>query len=540
MSGALQKGRAAFDRQAWAQAYEQLTAAEGDLTLEVDDLERLAASAYLAGLRAESARAWTRAHQDCLRRGEAARAARSGFRLAIAHLNNGEAAQGGGWIDRAARALDEAGVDCVERGYLRCADALRAVFAGDAAAAYAGFTESAAVGERYGDAELVAMGRVGEGRCLIYLGRIADGVARLDEAMVAVSANDVSPITVGDMYCTAIEGYHEVFDVARLREWTDVLSRWCDGQPELVLYRGQCLLHRAEVMALAGEWQQAQTEVAQACDRLAQPFHPAIAAASYLRADLARLRGLADRAEQGYQQASELGVDPQPGLALLRLDQGRRPQAEAAIRRAWQQAQDPVTRARLATAYVEITLAAGAVADARPAVEELASLPEELQGPYLRAVHDHLDGWVRLAADDPTAASALRRAAGRWRELGMPYHLARVRVLLAQACRDLGDREGAALEIAAARGVFQRLGALPDVARADAVLGEERPTAGLTARELEVLALVARGRSNRQIAADLVISEKTVASHLGHILAKLDVPSRSAATAYAYENDLLR
>jgi DNA-binding CsgD family transcriptional regulator/tetratricopeptide (TPR) repeat protein len=299
-------------------------------------------------------------------------------------------------------------------------------------------------------------------------------------------------------------------------------------------------LHRAEVLALAGEWEAALSEAAHACDRLARPHHPALAAARYLRADLNRLRGLTAEAEADYQRAGELGVDPQPGLALLRLDQGRTAHAQAAISRAWQQAGDPFTPVRLAPAYVEIMLAAGAVQEAREALDVLGALPAELNGPYLRAVHTHLDGWVRLAVADPSAASALRRAAGAWRELGMPYHLARVRMLLAQAHRDLGDREGAEMELAAARRVFAGLGARPDLARADAVLVVPRPAAGgLTAREIEVLALVARGRSNREIASELVLSEKTVATHLSHILAKLEVPSRTAATAYAYEHGLI-
>jgi DNA-binding NarL/FixJ family response regulator len=537
----IDRGRDAFDRQAWGRAYEHLSAAARKEPLEVADLERLAAAAYLAGYDAESSDIWAQASSECARIGEVARAARCAFWLAFALLNGGELARGGGWIDRAQRLLDQRKLDCVEQGYLRYGAALRAVFSGDVGSALTGFHEAAGIGERFQDAELTTLARIGEGRCRIYSDDVAGGVALLDEAMVAVGANEVSAIATGDAYCTVIEGCHELFDVERAREWTAALSKWCDAQPELVLYRGQCLVHRAEILQLRGAWDEAFEELERAITRLAEPASPRIlGAAAYVRAELHRLRGDFAHAEDGYRQAGEHGREPQPGLALLRLAQGRTDVAAAAIRRAEQEADDPLTRARLLGPYVEIILAAGDIDAAQAAADALEAIADELRQPYLDAVAAHATGMTLVAADDPRSALvALRRAWSGWHQLEAPHEAARSRVQIALACRAMGDDDSATMEFDAARAAFEALGAIPDAVAVTALAPDagQRP-GGMTARELEVLALVARGGTNRQIADQLVISEKTVASHVGHIFTKLGLTSRSAATAYAYEHGL--
>jgi DNA-binding CsgD family transcriptional regulator len=539
----LDRGRDAFNRQAWRRAYEQLSAVARDEPLEVDDLERLASAAYLAGRSEDSCEVWARAHEECARVGEVARATRCAFWIAFALLNNGELARGGGWIDRAQRLLDKRKLKCVEQGYLRYAAALRNVFSGDVEVAHAGFSQAAKTGERFRDPEITALARIGEGRCLVYLGQVAKGVALLDEAMVAVGAGEVSPIATGDAYCTVIEGCQETFDVRRAYEWTAALSQWCDSQPELVLYRGQCLFHRAELMLLRGAWTDALDEVERARARLADAMSPRVlGGATYLRGELHRLRGELAEAEDSYRSANDVGHDPQPGLALLRLAQGRVDIAEAAIRRVRDEAEDPVTKTRILGPYVEIALAAGDVAGARAGADKLAALATELDKPLLRAVSLQAMGAVLLAEDDPHAALvSLRRSWHVWRELDAPYEAARSRVLIALACRALGDDDGAEMELDAARAVFIELGAAPDVARTDSFsrLGARRAAGPLSTRELEVLTLVAKGKKNREIADELVISEKTVASHLSHILTKLGLPSRTAATAYAYKQGLV-
>jgi len=536
----LRQGRDAFDRKAWRRAYEDLSAAA---PVDVDDLERLAAAAYLVGLTAESLDVWSRAHRASADLGDLARAARCGFWIAFALLNNGDLAQGGGWVDRCHRLLEDRRLDCVEQGYLRYADGLRTIFGGDPEGAHPLFVSAIGLGERFRDPELTALAQIGDGRTLIYLGQVDAGVALLDEAMVAVTTGEVSAIAVGDAYCTVIEGCYELFDINRAREWTAALTHWCHAQPELVLYRGLCLLHRAEIMQLQGAWADAVTEAQRACDRLAHPpGQAALGAAEYLRADLHRLRGDHLEAERAYQTASEFGRPPQPGLALLRLDQGRVDVAYAAIRRALDEAQDPFARLRLLPPFIEIVLARDDVAAARAGADELARLAAAVPSAMTSALAAHALGAVLLAEGDPKAALVtLRRAWNGWQDLGAPHEAARARVLIALACRVLGDDDGAQTELHAARSTFAALGAAPGVAAVDS-LSEKPPSPpdGLTTREIEVLALVAKGLTNRQVADQLVISEKTVASHLSHTFTKLGLASRTAATAYAYEHGLIR
>ncbi|GAA2146628.1 LuxR C-terminal-related transcriptional regulator [Nocardioides koreensis] len=540
MGDGIGRAREAFDKQAWRRAYDELSAAAVVEPLEVDDLERLASAAYLAGLSEASRSAWISAHETCAHVGDVARAVRCAFWLAFALLNGGDLARGGGWVDRAQRLLDDRKIDCVERGYLRYAAGLRAAFSGEARAGYEAFHAAAEIGVLFRDPELAALARIGEGRCLIWFDRVDEGVALLDEAMVAIEAHDVSAIAIGDAYCTAIEGCTEVFDVRRAHTWTAALSRWVDGQPELMLYRGQCLIHRAEMLYLRGDWDAAADQLEEAYRRLADPVGQRRGAAAYLKGDLHRLRGQDRAAEAEFQLASELGRDPQPGLALLRLATGKVEAAAASIRRAYHEAGDPVSRARLAAGYVEITLASGDVAAARSAADELGAVAGLLERPLPTALHLQVLGAVLLAEDQPEPAlSALRRALAGWRELDAAYEAARTRMLIAAACRAVGDDDGAEMELAGAIPVFDRLNAVRDGAAARAGLHlAARPSSGLTSREEEVLAHIAKGLTNRQIAERLVVSEKTVATHVGHILTKLGLPSRAAATAYAYEHGL--
>ena len=544
MTEAVERGRKAFTDQAWADAFDELSAAAESAPLGLEDLERHAAAAYLVGRADESLELWEKAHHDCAQSADFPRAARCAFWLAFVLLNRGELARGGGWVDRAQRLLDVGAIECVERGYLRYCTALRLVFEGDAVGAQVGFSEAAEIGDRFNDAQLATLARIGEGRSLIYLGEIAKGVALLDEAMVSVGASEVSPIAAGDAYCTVIDGCHEVFDVRRTREWTTALSHWCEAQPQLVMYRGLCFVHRAEIMALHGDWSDALDELEDALMRLADPVgSPELGESLYLRGELHRLRGEFKDSREAFRQANELGREPQPGLALLRLAEGRVDASMAAIRRVLQEAEDPISRSRVLGPYVEIALAAGEVQAAKEAAEELSAIAGELGSTLLHAVAEYATGTVVLAETEAQDALAvLRRAWKRWRDLEAPYEAARVRIPIALACRALGDDDGAEMELDAARSVFEGLAASPDLGRVVELsqVAALRAPGDLTQREVEVLSLIATGKTNRAIATELVISEKTVASHVSHIFTKLGLTSRAAATAYAYEHDLVR
>lgn len=535
----LDGGRASFGRHAWGDAYAQLSAADKQAPLEFDDLERLAMAAYLVGRDEESTDVWARAHRACVRLGDPVGAARCALRLGTGLLLMGEMAQGGGWLARAQRIIEEGDLDCVERGWLLVPAAIQC-FDDDPTTAHTTFGQAAEIGAHFGDPDLVAMARNGQGWALIRLGQSAAGVTLLDEAMVAVTAGEVSPFVAGGVYCAAIEACQEIFDLRRAREWTAALTRWCESQPDLVPYRGQCLAYRVEIMRLHGDWPDAMEEAQRARERLTG--HPAVGMVLYQQGELHRLRGDFAEAEEAYRQANQWGHSPQPGLAELRLAQGDVAAAAAAIRRVVDETQNRVARSRVLAAYVDIGLAVDDVGAARAAADELSHIAADLDAPLLQAAAAKATGAVLLAEGDARAACyTLRRTWTAWRELDAPYEAARVRVLVGLACRALGDEDTAGMELDAARVVFEQLGAAPDLARVDSLVrrapsGEPH---GLTPRELQVLRLVTAGRTNKAIAAELVLSERTVDRHVSNIFTKLGVSSRAAATAYAYEHRLV-
>jgi DNA-binding CsgD family transcriptional regulator len=540
---AVQRGRESYALHAWRDAFEALAAAEEHTRLDAQDLDRLATAAYLIGRDDAAVAGLERAHHAFLGRGEVGRAVRCAFWAGIFLFLRGRHAEGGAWLGRAGRLLEPAR-DTVEHGYLLIPTALQALQSGDPATAHEVFRQAAGVADRFGDPDLVALSRLGCGQALVAMGNATDGVAMLDEAMLAVTTGEVSAVTAGIVYCALIIACRDVFDWRRAQEWTVALSRWCAGQQGLKPYRGQCLVHRSELMQLRGDWPDAMAEVQQACLHLAEPpGDPVLGMAHYQRGELLRLRGEFSRAEHAYRRAGEAGHPVQPGLALLRLAQGRIGDAAAAIHRVVAEAEgDRVRRARVLVAFVEIVLAAGDVDAARRAVADLDELSGVLRAAYLRAVAESARGAVMLADGDvPGACRVLRRAWTTWQDIGAPYEAARVRLLMAQACGELGDHDSAAMELDAARRVFEQLGAAPALARAAELSGARRQPApgGLTPREVDVLRLVATGATNREVADRLVISEKTVARHVSNIFSKLGVASRAGATAYAFRHELV-
>lgn len=499
-----------------------------------EELEQLSSAAHLRGREDERVEFLTRAHQGWLERGETARACRLAIWLAFILEFRREQALANGWLARARRLLDECSPDCVEQGYALLPSAIHSFFSGDPASANAAFTNAAEIGRKHLDRDLTAIARNGMGRTLIHLGRRADGVALLDEVMVSVTSGEVSPALVGDLYCSLIEGCHELYDMRRAQQWTDALSRWCDAQPEITAYRTACLVHRAEMLQLHGDWPLAIRETRVACERA----EPSSGAAFYQLGELLRLQGKFEDSEEAYRTAAERGRNPEPGLALLRLARGRIEAAGRSIRRALEEARDSRTRGRLLGAYVEIALAGSDFAAAEAAATELHGIAQDFDAPLLHAAANMAIGAVLLARKEGRSAlEALRLSVERWREVGAPYESARATVLIANTFELLGDSDAAAMEFETARRCFEKLGALRDLAnlRPDRESGADR----LTTREIEVVRLIVTGCTNRTIAANLGISEKTVARHVSNIFTKLGLSSRAAATAYAFQHGLV-
>jgi ATP/maltotriose-dependent transcriptional regulator MalT len=533
-----ERGREAFAKHAWSEAYARFAAVDG---LDGDDLECLAIAAFLTGQDDTCIRALERAHADALRRCQPEHAARRAFWLGFIFMLGGDLARAGGWFARSERLVEDVTEQSVTRGMLLIPDFLYALEGGDFETAATVALGIMRIAERTGDADLLAFGLLTRGEAALAFGNASLAMKLFDEAMVSVTTGDLSPICTGILYCAVIDACVDAFDMRRAAEWTDALSRWCDAQPDLVPYRGQCLVHRSQVLQARGAWADAARAADAARERLSEPAHPALGLALYQRGELHRLRGELGEAERSYRAASRYGREPEPGYALVRLASGNVAAAVAAIQRML--AEERSSRIRTATlaAAVEVLLEAGDVNGARRAAEELEALADASSALYLRAVGSYAFGSVLLAeGDTPGGLGAARRACNTWRELGMPYDAARARVLIAQACRALGDEDGASLELEAACETFAQLGAQTDLGRAQALhaSGREQP-ATLTDRECEVLRLVATGLTNRAVAAELVLSEHTVARHVQNIFTKIGVSSRAAATAYAYAHNIV-
>ena len=538
---ALDRGRAAYDRQAWADARDLLSAADRETPLGLDDLEHLAIATYLVGEYAESMEISQRGYRESIRAKDVGRAVRSAFWVAVEHLGRGEMAPAAGWLAKAERLVAEGEAERVESGYLLVAAAVRSHAMGDANAARSAYERAAQIGKNFADPDLFVLAQVGVGESLIGLGEVDRGIGLMDEVMVDATAGDVSPVIVGIAYCSVIAACHQVFDVRRAQEWTAALDSWCESQPQLVHFRGLCLLNRAELRQFHGAWERAAAETREASERLAETDE-SLAEAMYQTAELHRLRGEFADAEAAYRRASRLGRRPEPGIALMRLAQGRHEVAAATLTRATDEATGIFARARLLEPLIEVLLATGSTSAARLAADEMLQIAGDIGAPLVTAMAERANGGVLLAEGDPRAAlAALRPSWTKWQALDAPYEAARTRVLVGLACRALDDADAAALELDAAADAFRELGALPDLARVETLREKPapRPAAGLTVREVEVLRLVAAGKTNREVAADLVISDRTVARHVSNIFDKLGVPSRAAATAYAYEHGLI-
>ena len=520
----------------WAEACVRFDAADRAEQLEADDLERYAEAAQILGRGAEAIQLLRRAFDLRIDAGEVDRAITSAFWLFQALIINAEFARARGWAAQVRRSMPD-----VDNGWFLFTEAYFLIATGDYDQAAQLLARAADLGSRRRETDLIAFATTVWGRALIKAGRFEEGLSRLDEAMLPVMERDTSPRATSMMYCSAIATCHEAREFGRAREWTDALGAWLDSLPRLGgAYFGNCRIYRAYLMCLRGSWKEALEEVAFVCDDLSGNYGQLVAGhAHYQLAEIHRLLGHA-QAEASYRQAAELGGPTQPGLSLLRLGQGEVDKALLGIRRALAETPGQLERLDLLAAAVTIMLAARDIDAARQATAELAGIAAVYSTPGVQAELAAARGAVALSDGDPaTALPLLRSAARSWREIDAPYAVATVSVLIGLACRAVGDEDAAEVELTSARSTFARLGADPDVHRVEKLLHPTQAVGPLSAREIEVLKLVAAGKTNHAIATELFVSERTVHRHVSNIFDKLGVHSRTAAASYAIQHHLV-
>jgi class 3 adenylate cyclase len=471
----LAAAREALRRHEWARGYELFMLADAAGELSPGDIEIMADAAWWAARPDDCIEALERAYAAHIAVGGRARAGY--IALSLAREYGGKLARNvaSGWLKRATQLL-EAEPEGSEHGYLYARRSLLALSSGDLDEAIDLARKAISLGEKFGDRNVEALGLVNQGMALVQKGQASEGLALIDEAAIAAVSGELDPKVTGVVYCNTIGTCSEIADYRRAEEWVDAAGRWCERHA-ISYFPGDCLVHQAEILVLRGAWPEAEELARRAADEL-QSFNRVshIAEAHYQIGEIGLRRGDLGAARDEFRQASELGRDPQPGLSLLLLAEGKADAAAASIKRALDEETNRLARARLLPTRVETVLVAGDVDTARVAADELDSIAAVYQVPALHAAAHTARGAVFLAlAESSDAARTLRRAVSHWQDIEAPYETARARVLLARAIKAQGDEEGGLLDLQAARSVFERLGAVPDTKRIDELLAREAP-----------------------------------------------------------------
>lgn len=517
----------------WEEACAEYGVADGEVPLAVEDLEAFAEAAQISARGDEAVALLRRVFDLRVSAGDLDDAAQVAFWLWWALFTGNEIVQASGWLKHTSRVLGPEMTTCL---WLRIPEAMFHAATGQHSSAAE--LLSSIVDE--GQGEVVPWALSMWGQTLIDEGQLEDGLDRLEEAMAILFTHGLSPRVTPWIYCAAVRGCCLARDFARARAWNRSMARWLDSLNSLGgAYLGNCRIYRSRVMFLNGAWPDALDEIAAVCDDLDGYTGWVCGHAYYQLGEVRRLRGEWGAAEDAYRRAAENGCPTQPGLALLRLAEGDVDAASAGVRRALTEVAARPDRLDLLKAAVTVYLEEGNIEAARDAVTEFEEITRDLTTPVIEAETSTMRGALALSEGDPgSALPLLRRAAGTWQEQDAPHERAKLNVLIGQACRALADHDGARLEFSAARRTFERLGAVPDLALLDRIVGGSE-THGLTRREIEVLCLIARGKANRAIANELHLSERTVHRHVSNIFTKLDVDSRTAAVAYGIRHRIV-
>ncbi len=527
----------------WSEIYHRLSKADQQMDLGPGDLQMLGLAAYLTGHDVKSFQMMERAHMGYVSLGQTPLAVRCAFWLGLMLMNAGEKARSNGWMARGERLLSNATVATPEKGLLIIPAALGAMSGGKLNKAKSLFEEANALGEKFDDADVMVLGRLGMGQTLVRLGEVSEGVKILDETMVSLETEDIYPVVTGIVYCAVIETCRKIWDLGRAKEWTKALSRWCDAYPEIIPFRGQCLVRRAEILQFHGDWDHALEGTDRACALLTRPpGEPAAAEAFYRRAELSRLLGNFEDAEGYYQEASRLGRNPQPGLALLRMTQGKLGAAVTSIRNTIKETTDPNSLSELLPGAIKVMIAGNHLSEAGDAEHRLNEIAAAFDSPYLTAMDAHSKGSLFFAKGNfQFALEQLQKASKIWNWLRLPYEGAMTRELKGLVYGKLDDKDNSETELLAAQWNFEQLKAVPDFKRVSQLLDKKKKyrTHGLTLREVQVLQVLAAGKSNKFIASELFISERTVDRHVSNIYHKIHVSSRVEAASFALKENLL-
>jgi DNA-binding CsgD family transcriptional regulator len=524
-AGTVEAGRRAYAASDWAGALAQFSAARADRALDPEDVEAMARAAWWLGRVPESLALAEEAFRGFCDVDRQADAAMSALQLCLLWVTRGDLTIGNAWMHRARRILADLDPGPVH-AYLSYLDAMIAMMEGDPLRWDDEIRRLTDLARRFPEPAVECLALVVRGLAELRRAQSSQGFALLDEAMLPVLAGRLPAEWAGDVYCTVIHVCHELADFRRMEDWTRATEQWCHQFGNEAIYTGICRVHRIELRSARGEWTDAEESIRRECADLAGGNPWVAGEGFYQLGELRRWRGDADGAREAYEMARTSGIDPQPGAALLLLEHGETVAARAALE-ASLAGRDAVARVRLLRAMVEVTLACADLPAAQAAAEELRTAATRFGSAGFAAWSAHADGMLALAADDPISAlTALRRAETAFRADRQPHELARVLLLQGRAFESVGDAASSASAMAQGRDILSRLGARVDEPRASEIDGP------LTRREREVLALVAEGAGNREVARRLFISEKTVGRHLANVYLKIGVGTRTAAAAW--------
>ncbi len=483
-TSALDRARTALEEHAWQEAYEGFSAAAARGDIDAEDLVRLGAAAWWSAHPAESIAAFERAVAAYEAEGNRRRAGYIALRLAMEYADRLEPVLWSAWQQRAIRLMEKE-PDCVERGYLELALVRTSIEDGDVEAATKHAVAAREIGTRFGDEALQAFGLVLQGGLLVYQAQVKQGLALVDEGILAAVGGEFDPYAAGSIYCVTIGVCRSLADYRRAAQWTEAATRWCE-QRSITGFPGVCRVQRAEILRLHGSLEEAEVEARRALTELeAFGRMPQAGAGAYEAGEVRLRQGDLDGAEQAFELAHRLGHEPQPGIALLRLARGQVDAARSSIGTAVADAPDPFERARLLPARVEIALAAHDVADARESAEELREIAATFDSPVLLAAARLALGFVLIGEERPAEAiTELRAAVRSWTETDAPFETAVARRCLAVAYRSAGDEPSALLELRAAKETFERIGAVLEAGRCEELIraGEARDAGKRVAR----------------------------------------------------------